>query len=183
MFNTDWWDIVVSGIILLLIGGILGGLYLTITQAWIGLKLLLQRSKKLKQVYRRLQHKFRKRLAGVVMPKWKKSVIVDRLYDCILKMEVDKILSDHESKYLQSLLADALQTSDLLPRKLHKLAARAYYLGVWDKDGNIIKPPTHEKLAGPKQEHPAWGKADEPNGVPNEIVSNIDLLNKLRRAG
>jgi hypothetical protein len=115
-----------------------------------GKGIALRTIKEVRRLVTRIRHRIRKRVVGLVMPKWKATVVGDRLYDCLLDMEVQGILSKHDSRYIQIILAQELGLPELLPRRLHKAFVRAYFKGTTDKQGNPVSPPIYEKLAGPK---------------------------------
>lgn len=99
----------------------------------------------MRRIKERLISKPIRKTRVAVMHKVKKTVVGDRLYDCILKMEIDGILNSKDSKVVQSIIAEGLGLPELLPRKLHRAFLRAYFKGTTDK------PPLYEKLAGPRK--------------------------------
>jgi hypothetical protein len=112
-------------------------------------------------------------IVGHLMALWKRSVVADVLYDALLTANVRHILSDKEMRYAQSVIAEALDLPDLVPRKMHNAMARAYFLGTKNN------PPKYEKLAGPKGKIPDGGQIGAAR-FDNKIINYSSALKRLR---
>lgn len=64
-------------------------------------------------------------LSQVVMAKWKKEIVADRLDDALMKLCYDeKVLTKHQYRRLSSQLGKALGINDLVSKKLHPMSIR-----------------------------------------------------------
>src|SRR6266849_2340394 len=89
------------------------------------------------------KHRWSRRVKGVVMAKWERSLIADILHDALFEANVRGTINDKQYSRWSKIVGVGLGLPDMLPRKLHRAFIRAYFLGTGKT------PPYYVKLSGP----------------------------------
>ena len=144
-------------------------LKIAIEQAYQGFKFLRW---KVKSFFWRAYHYIRKhRIArrgrGILMAKWETSLIADILHDALFDANMKKTITDRQYVKFTKLVGKKLNLPDMLPKKLHRAAIRAYLTS---------KP----KLAGPKGKIPGGPPGLHIPAVEPIVVSHSKFLNKMK---
>src|SRR6266849_40982 len=89
------------------------------------------------------KHRWSRRVKGVVMAKWERSLIAYILHDALFVANVNGTITDKQYSRWSKIVGVGLGLPDMLPRKLHRAWIRAYFLGTGKT------PPYYVKLSGP----------------------------------
>jgi len=123
------------------------------------------------------KHRWSRRVKGVIMAKWERSLIADILHDALFVANVNGIITDKQYSRWSKIVGIGLGLPDMLPRKLHRAFIRAYFLGT-DKTS-----PKYAKLSGPKKVIPGGPPKPIKTGDsvgPPVVVPHSKFLNKMK---
>lgn len=122
--------------------------------------------------YHRLVRKPIRRLAGVIMARWKRAVLADMLDDTLMKAcYEDHLISKQDYRRMSTIIGQSLGLTDMVAKKKNKLGIRKRVLANIAEISNETIEAVAAKLQGLK-----------PKKKQTATAGSLDYLNKRRNA-